>query len=131
MLRRVIIYLSGFIIGCFFVYFSLIKDRGRDFSGYFPNSRVLKKVSRGLDTTNTKYLCFRDCFDLKNTEFKELVLEGEVDFDKSQTETEPRKYLINSNFHGLEYMFEVTLQDTLASLNYFYGIDVPKSCNCD
>lgn len=131
MLRRVIIYLSGFIIGCFFVYFSLIKDRGRDFSGYFPNSRVLKKVSRGLDTTNTKYLCFRDCFDLKNTEFKELVLEGEVDFDKSQTETEPRKYLINSNFHGLEYMFEVTLQDTLASLNYFYGIDVPKICNCD
>jgi hypothetical protein len=110
MLRRVIIYLSGFIIGCFFVYFSLIKDRGRDFSGYFPNSRVLKKVSRGLDTTNTKYLCFRDCFELKNKEFKELILEGEVDFDKSQTETEPRKYLINSNFHGLEYMFEVNLK---------------------
>lgn len=132
MLRRFIIYFTGVIIGCFFVYFTLIDGRERDFSGYFPDSRVAKKISSTIDTTQLNYKCYLNCHNLNTSNFKLLLADGDVDFENSQTKAFPKKYLINSNFKGLNYMVKVTLtNDSLSELNFIHLLDLKKDCVCN
>lgn len=131
MVRRFMLFLIGAGLGCLFVYFTLIKDRDRNYSSYFPNGRVLKKIDESLDSTQTKFNCLLACNRLSKTEFYTLLENGEVDFDKSETQAEPKKYLVNSNLSGLNYLFHVTLKDSIASLDYLYTLDVERDCVCD
>lgn len=131
MARRLMLFFTGAIIGSFFAYFTLIKDKGRDFSGYFPNSRVLKKLNVGLDTTNSNFLCYTNCFDLSNKDFRVMLLEGEVDFENSETQKANKSYLVQSSYKGLDYLMNFTLVDSTAALTTLHCIDLEKDCPCN
>ena len=130
--RRFFLFGIGAVIGSFFVYFTLIKDRGREgYSSYFPNGRVLKKVVQGIDTTSLNLNCWLNCNRLSVKDFRMVIKESEVDFDKSNTKADVKIFLINSQFAGLNYTYQVNLKDTFATLNYLYTIGVERDCDCD
>jgi hypothetical protein len=60
-----------------------------------------------------------------------VIKESEVDFDKSNTKADVKIFLINSQFAGLNYTYQVNLKDTFATLNYLYTIGVERDCDCD
>ncbi len=92
-LKRLGFYLIGFSIGLIFLFFFLKKksdESGTSFC-YLPNCRVLKDI-RSKKLRNTEFT--KQLFDsqvLDSTKLKNLLLEGEIDFKKSNTQGESCK----------------------------------------
>ncbi|WP_222984113.1 DUF4258 domain-containing protein [Flagellimonas meishanensis] len=98
-LRRLGWYLVGLSIGIVFLVFFLKKksgENGIEFC-YFPNCRVLKDMrSKPLHFGDDLPLTYHDTLLIQS-----FLREGNIDFGKSDTKSEPCKtYFINQNSEG-------------------------------
>ena len=98
-MKRLAWYLVGFSVGLIFLVFIVNKKSGENGIEicYFPNCRVLKDIrSKPLITEENDTLTF----DELNPKLKAILLEGSIDFGKSDTSSDPCKvYVIE---HGEE-----------------------------
>ncbi|AEM72117.1 hypothetical protein Murru_3096 [Allomuricauda ruestringensis DSM 13258] len=100
-LKRLGWYLVGLSIGLIFLVFILKKksgEEGLDFC-YFPNCRVLKDMrSKPLTFSESLPEQYRDSLLIQS-----FLEDGDVDFGKSDTKSEPCKtYFISHEYNGEE-----------------------------
>lgn len=113
------------------MYITLIKDRNRNFSSYFPEGRVKSAIFKGFKANDNKTQCILQCHEITKTQMDKMVEEGDIDFDKSKAQTEVKTYFFESkNQLGSDVIFEIQLNDTVATLNYFHHLTFPKDCDC-
>ncbi|WP_298789560.1 DUF4258 domain-containing protein [uncultured Allomuricauda sp.] len=99
-LRRLGWYLVGLSIGIIFLVFFLKKksgENGIDFC-YFPNCRVLKDM-------RSKPVVFSEEFNQEKDTLliRSFLMDGDIDFGKSDTKSEPCKtYIISQSVEGKE-----------------------------
>jgi len=97
MARRFLIFGIGFLMGCVLVYTTMFKDTNREFYGsWLPEGRVMKKLNSSLNRNVEGYQCILEKSGIFESEMDELLIEGDIDFDKSNTQSSIRKYLITS-----------------------------------
>lgn len=133
MIRRFMLFLFGAGIGSIFVYITLIKGReGVSFwESYFPEGRVKQKTISGLNLTDSTTLCLLQCHEITQNQFITMIKEADIDFEKSAPHSNPKTYFYTSeNQIGSQVIFEIQLADTVATLNYFHHLTVPKDCDC-
>lgn len=104
-LKRLGWYLVGLSIGLVFLVFFLKKksgEEGIDFC-YFPNCRVLKDMrSKTLTLSESLAEQYRDTLMIQS-----FLEDGDVDFGKSDTKSEPCKtYFISNEYNGKELEME-------------------------
>ncbi|WP_421802795.1 DUF4258 domain-containing protein [Flagellimonas sp.] len=104
-LKRLGWYLVGLSIGLIFLVFFLKKksgEEGLDFC-YFPNCRVLKDMrSKTLTFSKSLPEQYRDTLMIQF-----FLEDGDVDFGKSDTKSEPCKtYFISHEYNGKELEME-------------------------
>ncbi len=104
-LKRLGWYLVGLSIGLIFLVFFLKKksgEEGLDFC-YFPNCRVLKDMrSKTLTFSKSLPEQYRDTLMIQS-----FLEDGDVDFGKSDTKSEPCKtYFISHEYNGNELEME-------------------------
>jgi len=104
-LKRLGWYLVGLSIGLIFLVFFLKKksgEEGLDFC-YFPNCRVLKDMrSKTLTFSKSLPEQYRDTLMIQS-----FLEDGDVDFGKSDTKSEPCKtYFISHEYNGKELEME-------------------------
>lgn len=96
MAKRIIYFGFGLILGLVFLYF-FFQGKKTEFC-YLPNCRVLKDI-RKKDLAFSKDI--ENTYDFKGKDsliLKEVLLNGTIDFSKSDTKGDPCKtYLIESN----------------------------------
>lgn len=121
-LRRLGWYLVGLSIGIVFLIFFLQKkadETGTEFC-YFPNCRVLKDLrSKPLIFGEELGTSHRDTLFIQS-----FLKEGDIDFRKSDTQSEPCKtYIIEQTIDDLDYMLTVrncsdkTIADTVSPIH--------------
>ena len=98
-LKRLGFYLFGLAIGLIFlaVFFKKKSDEtGVEFC-YFPNCRTLKDIRSKPLTYSEEINTLLSSKKMDSTDIQEMLINGEVDFNKSDTKSEPcRIYFIAS-----------------------------------
>jgi len=95
---RLTFYLFGLFLGIIFLYYFLTKkaESRQVMFCYLPNCRVLKELRSKpfhYSEKSSKQLLQNN---LDTLDIKELLEEGDVDFDKSDTKSKgPRTYVVN------------------------------------
>lgn len=109
-LKRLGFYLFGLAIGLVFLAFFFKKkseETGVEFC-YFPNCRVLKDIrSKPLTYSDKINRMLRDK-ELDSTDISYFFSEGDIDFGKSSTKSNPCKtYWIEGEFRGRDAVLNV------------------------
>ncbi len=126
MLRRFLIFLIGFSIGCLIVYFSLIKGQNRNFTFWFPSDRIKEEVLVTKKEFSDSFLCGLSCLqsDTSKQNLSVLIEAYEIDFSKSLPRESPRTYLFINTTN--QSSFKVKIHSDYA---HFLAFD-SKNCNC-
>tara|TARA_B110000967_G_C18731712_1_gene482933 strand:- start:209 stop:607 length:399 start_codon:yes stop_codon:yes gene_type:complete len=94
--RRLLIFSVGFFMGCVLVYTTMFKGTDREFYGsWLPEGRVIKKLNSSLNRDHSSYQCILDKSGVFESEVDEMFVSGDIDFEKSNTESSIRKYFVN------------------------------------
>ena len=87
--RRIKLFLFGVIMGTLIVYISLIRGRDRDLLAWLPEERILQKL-RDNDLIYTQQAnCSMECANISKEEVQQILINGEVIFNKSQVKENP------------------------------------------
>ena len=83
-LNRFLFYFIGILFGCLLIYVSL-KGREKPLSfNYFPNSRVKSHLVNSDILISEEVLCKLNCVNLDTMLLDYYILDGKVDFKKSE-----------------------------------------------
>ena len=111
MYRRVRIYLVGVFLGCFLVYFTLIKGRGDELLGWMPKQRVLTELNKPDILKSDSVLCLESCFHILPSDFEKMFKDGNVNLSLSKTRSNPKVYAVeweNDFNESYRFVFELT-----------------------
>lgn len=90
-------------IGCvYFLFFA-----GQEGAAIWPNDRVLLRLEKTLRSTDFSK-CMFECHDFSGDDLKNMLENGDVEFSRSETTGEHKKYLVlatNSKGDELEMIF--------------------------
>jgi hypothetical protein len=128
--RRLRFFGFGIILGCLVSYVMLI--RGKNLSFWMPSQRVLGKLSHSkLKITDTA-LCKMKCLHINETEIKQLLADGDVNFSESKVhDTKTPIYIIQKD-DNKNFRLTVASGDSLATvLNVSNGSVLPDTCKCN
>lgn len=129
--KRILIYAVGFFIGSVMVYFILF--RGRDRTYWLPGNRVKEELTKKKLYFPENTLCKMKCRNINEEEIKEILTNGDVNFQESDVHDAPcPSYAIEGStsghkelrivFTSFDSITEVTTAINLAGKN--------DSCNC-
>jgi hypothetical protein len=108
--NRLKFYLVGFSLGLFLIY-NLFQDREWD---WLPENKVKKFI---LDTP-LKICLKKNQYSLLNDQFSkkifDAIINGSVNFTKSETKSINKKYVIE--FNNTSVLFDVSFEDTLSRI---------------
>ncbi|TND07529.1 MAG: hypothetical protein FD123_3081 [Bacteroidetes bacterium] len=131
--RRFRLFLFGFTISFLACYFTLWKGRGDALSGWFPNERVLKFLTRSTMSVQDRPKCVMDCYEITLTDVRNGLKEGDVDFGNSNTSKEPcHEYQVKIKDKAgkpLEVRFAACLKDSTSQLIAVFP-EGQKTCDC-
>ncbi|MGL4597127.1 MAG: hypothetical protein ACRCYO_06355 [Bacteroidia bacterium] len=133
MKRRIMLYVFGFGLGCIICFF-LFRSRERDFSGWLPESRVLKFLhlakSYNIDSTMQ---CKLNCANMPIDSIRKAFLTGSVDFGRSQTDKEPcHEYFVRLTVSGkpVDCYIAACTNDSTANLLRVDPMPDGSPCKC-
>ncbi len=128
--KRIKFYLVGFIMGLCVVYIILINREG---TGWMPNDRVLLRLNSTELVMDAAMQCRLGCHGVTDDDiYKNLLQNGDVKFEESQTQAEPKVYVVEAEKEG-EENFKVTFEVS-DSTSHIIGVErVGKvvECACD
>ena len=121
-IHRLGYYLGGFAIGLILLAFFL---SGKKTScDYGPNARTIKNISIKKKEYSTTVLNVMNHRQLDSTIVEDLIRFGEVNFSKSDTESEDCKtYLIENSYKETEVLLRIKNCDSLATIISLEFID--------
>lgn len=122
----------GFIVSIIGCYFMLWRGKSSTLSGWFPNDRVLKFLTRSTMSVQDRPKCVMDCHGISLADVRKGLLEGDVDFGNSNTSSDPREYQVkikDKAGHPLEVRFTAHMQDSTAQLIAVFPME-QKTCDC-
>ena len=117
MKRRFALYGFGFAIGIILVFFFL---GGKNAScNWFPNDRMLKIIRSKHINYSNETLKTLDLSEIDSLDIKEILVNGDIDFAKSQTKNDPcRNYIINGTDKQKDIVLSVEICDSIAIIEY-------------
>jgi hypothetical protein len=127
-LKRLKYYLIGVGIGSLMV-FGMFGRRNDIQCAYFPEARTLKSIGEKELVASKKANCQYACAGYDSTTIKDLLIAGDVDFDKSETKNEGcHVYYISTESNGKEIVAYFENCDSTATIIKF---DLPVTLSCD
>ena len=90
--QRLLRYLIGFGIGVVVVF---IMFPNHDWLSWTPGKRIMNVVREAEFSTNTSAECELTCLGLDQNAVSSMRNQGSVDFKNSDTQSSPKKYLVN------------------------------------
>lgn len=117
MKRRFALYGFGFAIGIVLVFFFL---GGKNAScNWLPNDRMLKIIRSKHIKYSNETLETLDLSEIDSLDIKEILVNGDIDFAKSQTKNDPcRNYIINGTDEQKDIVLSVEICDSIATIEY-------------
>ncbi len=129
-LRRLRLYLIGVGLGCILVVF-FFRERLSVLTSWLPNERVLLRLEMTHDSTAPGAQCFIECLELDSLAFAELFVEGDVRFDLSEAQVEPKKYVVDSRYKDRLLRYTFLASDSSAILSKIEAPFIKVNCPCD
>ena len=127
-LKRLKFYLIGVGIGSLMV-FGIFGGRDDIKCSYFPEARTLKDIGLKELLATEKANCQYACAGYDSTTIKDLLIAGDVDFKKSETENEGcNVYYISADSQGKNVVAYFENCDSTATILKF---DLPVTLACD
>jgi hypothetical protein len=131
-LRGLLFYLSGLVIGSVAVYFLWIRNR-TDLLSWWPGGRVKDRILRSNWLQGNTGMCYLDCYQLNDSLLDDFVRNGKVRFGISKTRRNPFPvYIIDGTIHdGWQVRMHIESADTLASVFQIEDLpDTKKKIDC-
>jgi len=85
--HRIRLYFLGFLIGCVFVYFLLLRGKNRSY--WLPENRVKEQLMKGNLVYTEHAKCRMKCRNISEEEVKEILKNGSVNFSESHPHDTP------------------------------------------
>lgn len=118
--RRVKYYLIGLGMGLVMTFF-IFGNRG---CSWLPENRVKEQIESGVLVRTDSMKCVLECNDISDDFVYELLEKGEVLFSESQTQSDPKVYVIKHNNVKIHFSID---EDSLSSI---VDINGDEDCNC-
>ena len=129
-LKRLKFYLIGVGLGSLIV-FGMFGRRNDIQCSYFPEARTLKNIGEKELLASDKASCQYTCAGFDSIVIKDLLIAGDVDFEKSETKNEGcHVYYISTELDGKNVVAYFENCDSTATLLKF-DLPVTLSCDCD
>jgi hypothetical protein len=130
--RRIKLYMIGFGLG---IILCLILFRGRDLTACTPGRRVTMLISKSKElTADSMLLCKMKCEGISLDDVRSAILQGEVDFGRSQPQKEPaHEYFVTTNIKGkkLEMYFAANMIDSTVAILQVNPPLNGQPCGCE
>ena len=124
--KRLRFYLIGFVLGIFVSIF-FFKGRG---CGWLPENRVLLRLSQSYILADDSMRCILKCNNIDSITIKNLFKRGDVLFDESRPNDNPKMYVIEGKKNNLkEFKISFMLDDSLVTIVHFYN-NSSECTNC-
>lgn len=118
--QRVLRYLIGLGIGCALVFFMFPHY---NWLGWTPNNTLMTQIRESKFDISERGNCFLNCTMTSMEQVQAIRYAGKVDFGKSDTHSNPKKYRVTYGEVGID----VLLTDSLITLD---GVDSKLSALC-
>lgn len=121
--QRIIRYLIGVAIGVVVV-FMMFPDH--DWLSWTPGKRIMKIIRESEFYISDSGQCAIDCVSVTGEDIAAMRTSGEVNFKKSDTKTDPRKYIIT---HG-DKEFSILIENNKNPRVELIKISGSENCGC-
>lgn len=122
--RRLKLYLIGVLFGCTMVYFMLIRNRGRDFSWWFPSDRVTAELKDKSFSITPQAEEDAASLNITAEEAERIAKTGNVNFTKSKARAKPCAIYAIEGYTAEGKELRVTVEDCDKQAK-IAGISVP------
>lgn len=120
--KRLVYYLYGFGIGIIITFF-MFRNRGCEWT---PGNRVLIQLSNSQLLISDSVICVLKANGLDENSIFEVLKTGKVDFSASQTQSNPKRYAVETSNQKNKIIF-LMLNDSVAVVN---GVSDGKKGSC-
>jgi hypothetical protein len=121
--RRIFLYAIGIGLGIIAVglFFP-----GYNWLGWLPSNAIKTNINKLPIECSELATCKLECVNLDQNRALEIIRDGEVIYDKSETKTKPRRYHIQVEN---EYVY-VTLEEKKSIIENYSNGSSTETCNC-
>ena len=121
--QRLLRYLIGFGLGCPLVFWMFPHY---DWLGWLPGKQIRQQIQQSSLQFSPKSLCIIQQQMIKEEDWRKVLEEGSINFEKSNTKDKEKLYQLESD---IIYM-RCLLQDTLTQVVEISRIGVPINDQC-
>ena len=121
--QRLFRFLIGVTIGCLLVY---VMFPNYDWLGWLPGKQIRGNILSRHQTIGTEAQCEANFFAITESEWKSVLNDGSVNFEKSQTKGVDKTYYLENDLIGVE----VLLKDSTAYIQHIQRVGVNTQTPC-
>lgn len=92
--QRLMRYLIGFGLGCLLVFWMF---PNHDWLGWLPNKQIRANILNSKIEFSNRALCIKETQMITEADWKYLIENGDINFDKSQVHENQKKYWIEND----------------------------------
>jgi hypothetical protein len=123
--RRLRLYLTGVFLGFGFIYFTLIRNRDRNFSFWFPKNRIEVAIKEKQILLNKLDSCIWKNLQLDTASIKSILIADNLNISNSRVEKNPNPdYYFEAKHNNHRIAIWVELSDKFATVTV--GETYPK-----
>ena len=121
--RRIFLYAIGLALGVVAVgmFFP-----GYNWLGWLPSNAIKSNINKYPIECSALASCKLECAQIDQSRTVEIIRDGEVVYDKSETKTKPRRYHIEL---GQEFVY-VTLEEKKTIVENYSNGSSTEQCSC-
>jgi len=121
--QRLLRYLIGFGLGCSLVFWMF---PNYDWLGWLPGKQIRQQIQQSSLQFSTKSLCVLQQQMIKEADWRKVLEDGAINFEKSNTHEKEKLYQLESD---VIYM-RCLIQDTITQVLEISRIGVPINEEC-
>ena len=117
-------------MGCVLVFF-FFNERLHILTDWLPGNRVLAVLQKSEPLYTETAHCQLACFGLDTTHVRMVKTNGDVRFKYSETQVDPKQYVVDSKLNNEKVRMTFSISDSLATL---VNVALPEKvvmCACD
>jgi|AntRauTorcE11897_2_1112592.scaffolds.fasta_scaffold25911_2 hypothetical protein len=104
---------------------------GRDWFGWAPNARVLKRLNETELQITERARCLMDCRQISDDELYYLLENGNVRFNLSEVHQEPLIYIVDAaKNEGETYRMTFAAGDSTSTVTDVEWVGQDEKCDC-
>jgi hypothetical protein len=116
-------YIIGFGLGCLMVYWMF---PNHDWLGWLPGKQIRQNIRNSTIQFTPKALCVMENQVISEADWRNLLEDGSINFDQSDTHANEKKYTIENDLMMMQFI----IQDTISLVTEIsrIGLSVPEQC---